>query len=62
MTVSSGANSHPFTGTARFALVREIGAGGMGIVFEAHDNERSERVALKTLHRLNPADLYRFKK
>ena len=62
MTANFGTNSEPFTGTARFALVREIGAGGMGIVFEAEDKERSSRVALKTLHRLNPSDLYRFKK
>ena len=34
----------------------------MGIVFEAEDRVRSSRVVLKTLHRLNPTDLYRFKK
>ena len=52
----------PFAGTARFSLVRELGSGGMGIVFEVEDRVRSSRVALKTLQRLNPTDLYRFKK
>jgi serine/threonine protein kinase len=62
MTENTGTNSGPFIGTARFKLLREIGAGGMGIVFEAEDRDRSSRVALKTLHQLNPTDLYRFKK
>src|ERR1017187_2098948 len=62
MTESTELNPAPFTGTARFALVRELGSGGMGIVFEVEDRVRSSRVALKTLQRLNPTDLYRFKK
>ena len=49
-------------GTARFTLIRELGSGGMGTVFEAEDRLRSSRVALKTLNRLDPDDLYRFKK
>ncbi|TMQ11791.1 MAG: hypothetical protein E6J90_33650 [Deltaproteobacteria bacterium] len=33
----------------RFALVRRIGGGGMGVVYEAHDRATDSRIALKTL-------------
>ncbi len=46
----------------RFVLKTRLGAGGMGIVYAAHDLERDEMVALKTLHRRNAAALYSFKK
>jgi hypothetical protein len=62
VTEGIGTNAEPFTGTERFALIREIGAGGMGIVFEAEDRERLSRIALKTLHLVSPTHLYRFKK
>ena len=39
----------PFHGSERFSIVRRIGSGGMGVVYEAFDRERNERVALKTL-------------
>ena len=51
-----------FRGNDRFSVVRRIGAGGMGIVYEAIDRDlRNRRVALKTLRRLDPVSLYRFK-
>lgn len=51
-----------FTGTERFRLVRRIGAGGMGVVYEAEDRERGTRVALKTLPGFDATALYRFKR
>jgi serine/threonine protein kinase len=53
---------HEFAGTERFTIIRRIGAGGMGIVYEAYDKERDVRVALKTLPRADAGGLYRFKK
>jgi serine/threonine protein kinase len=50
-----------FSGNERFMIVRRIGAGGMGVVYEAFDRERKAKVALKTLPFADAAALYRFK-
>ncbi len=51
-----------FQGTERFEVVRRLGSGGMGVVYEVLDNETGEHVALKTLHQTGPDELYRFKR
>ncbi|HLK38267.1 MAG TPA: serine/threonine-protein kinase, partial [Polyangiaceae bacterium] len=48
-------------GTERFQVVRCIGRGGMGSVYEARDRDRRQRVALKTLLHFDPAALFMFK-
>src|SRR6185312_9685936 len=46
---------------ARYDVVRRLGEGGMGIVFEAIERERGTRVALKMLRRLDADTLLRLK-
>ena len=46
---------------ARFDIVRKIGSGGMGTVYEAVDREQNMRVALKTMQHNTAVDLFRFK-
>jgi tRNA A-37 threonylcarbamoyl transferase component Bud32/tetratricopeptide (TPR) repeat protein len=48
--------------TKRFAIRRRLGAGGMGIVYEAFDEERHVAVALKVLNRIDGDGLARFKR
>ncbi len=51
----------------RFTFLRRVGAGGMGVVYEAYDRQHNARVALKTLRqqdpqaRQDPHAIYRFK-
>ncbi|MBI4509047.1 MAG: protein kinase [Deltaproteobacteria bacterium] len=42
-----------FYGTERFEVLRRLGAGGMGVVYEAFDRSASAKVALKVLSKLN---------
>lgn len=51
-----------FTAPARFRVVRRLGAGGMGVVYEVLDRERDLRVALKHLAVPGPSTLYLFKR
>jgi len=51
-----------FVGTERFSLRRKLGAGGMGVVYEAHDRHMDKAVALKTLTHAEPDHIYRFKR
>ncbi|MEM9492751.1 MAG: serine/threonine-protein kinase, partial [Myxococcota bacterium] len=48
--------------TERFNIERQLGAGGMGEVYLAHDRERNMPVALKTMRRMGADALLRFKR
>jgi len=50
-----------FEGTERYQVRRRLGAGNMGVVYEAFDRKAGERVALKLLRRGGARDLLRFK-
>ena len=45
----------------RFRILRRLGTGGFGVVYEVYDRERGGKVALKELSRLDAEALYRFK-
>ncbi len=51
-----------FHGTDRYGVRRQIGVGGMGIVYEVDDRTRHQIVALKTLLRWDAADMFRLKR
>ena len=56
-----GARTVGFSGSARFQILRRLGAGGTGEVYQALDRAHGARVAIKVLHALAPAALARFK-
>lgn len=54
--------SGSFTGNDRFQLIRQLGSGGMGIVYEVLDRQENRRIALKVLKSSDADGLVRLKK
>jgi serine/threonine protein kinase len=50
-----------FKGNDRFEVIRCLGSGGMGVVYEVKDRSHGVLVALKTLSKADPESVYRFK-
>ena len=46
----------------RYQVLRRIGAGGMGVVYEAEDLERGQKVALKTISNPDVEKVYQLKR
>ncbi len=63
MTGGNGGSGAPavWKGSDRYEVLRSLGEGGTGCVYEAYDRQRRERVAIKTLRHVDAGALYRFK-
>jgi len=59
---SQGPGLHGFVPPARFRVLRQLGAGGMGVVYEALLVETGERVALKTVLQTDAESILRIKR
>lgn len=45
----------------RYLIERELGHGGMGVVYQVLDLERNTRIALKAIHKIDAISIYRLK-
>jgi hypothetical protein len=52
----------PFAALSRFEIIRCLGQGAMGLVYEVYDTQRKEHVALKTMLHADADALVRFKR
>ncbi|MCC6511225.1 MAG: protein kinase [Pirellulaceae bacterium] len=54
-------SAKPFQNSPRYQVLRVLGAGAMGVVYEVFDQQRKASVALKQLRQIEPSRILRFK-